>query len=120
MDPEVLVHHAVLGSAGHARGPHVVEPDHLHVLATREPILERDPHATTTGGRETPADDLEGASGIIEIRGGRGPAQGRPALPERIALADAAINRARALFNKADMCAKTLEVYDEVLARASS
>src|SRR5262249_35575174 len=35
---------------------------------------------------------------------------------ERIALADAAINRARELFNKADMCAKTLAVYDEVLA----
>ena len=34
----------------------------------------------------------------------------------RVALADAAIGRARDLFDKADMCAKTLAVYDEVLA----
>ncbi|TAK98030.1 MAG: glycosyltransferase [Rhodospirillaceae bacterium] len=33
----------------------------------------------------------------------------------RIRLADAAINRARALFDKADMCAKTLAVYDELV-----
>jgi len=33
----------------------------------------------------------------------------------RIRLADAAINRARAMFNKADMCAKTLAVYDELV-----
>ena len=43
-----------------------------------------------------------------------------PTLPERIALADTAIARARSLFNKADMCAKTLAVYDEVLARPSA
>jgi glycosyltransferase involved in cell wall biosynthesis len=36
---------------------------------------------------------------------------------ERIALADAGINRARTLFNKAEMCAKTIAVYEEVLAR---
>jgi glycosyltransferase involved in cell wall biosynthesis len=34
----------------------------------------------------------------------------------RIRLAEAAIARARALFDKADMCAKTLAVYDEVVA----
>ena len=34
----------------------------------------------------------------------------------RIRLADAAIARARALFDKADMCAKTLAVYDEVIS----
>ena len=33
----------------------------------------------------------------------------------RIRLADAAITRARALFDKADMCAKTLAVYDELV-----
>jgi len=38
--------------------------------------------------------------------------------PERIRLADQAIARARSLFAKADMCAKTLAVYDEILARA--
>ncbi len=37
---------------------------------------------------------------------------------ERIRLADAATARARALFAKADMCAKTLAVYNEVLAHA--
>lgn len=36
---------------------------------------------------------------------------------ERIRLAQAAIARARELFAKADMCAKTLAVYEEVLAR---
>ena len=36
---------------------------------------------------------------------------------ERIRLAQAAISRARELFAKADMCAKTLAVYEEVLAR---
>jgi glycosyltransferase involved in cell wall biosynthesis len=39
---------------------------------------------------------------------------------ERIRLAQAAITRARALFAKADMCAKTLAVYEEVLARKAS
>lgn len=38
--------------------------------------------------------------------------------PERIRLADQAIARARGLFAKADMCAKTLAVYNEVLARS--
>jgi glycosyltransferase involved in cell wall biosynthesis len=38
---------------------------------------------------------------------------------ERIALADAAIARARALFDKTEMCAKTIAVYDELLARPS-
>jgi glycosyltransferase involved in cell wall biosynthesis len=36
---------------------------------------------------------------------------------ERMRMADAAIARARALFSKADMCAQTLKVYDEVLAK---
>ena len=36
----------------------------------------------------------------------------------RIRMAEAAIARARGLFDKADMCAKTLAVYDEVLADA--
>lgn len=36
---------------------------------------------------------------------------------ERIRVANAAITRARTLFNKPEMCAKTLEVYDELLAR---
>src|SRR3954468_12259351 len=39
---------------------------------------------------------------------------------ERVALADNAIARARTLFNKTDMCAKTLAVYDEVLAHPGS
>ncbi len=38
----------------------------------------------------------------------------------RVRLADAAITRARTLFDKAEMCAKTLAVYDEVLATASA
>ena len=38
----------------------------------------------------------------------------------RVRLADAAITRARTLFNKADMCAKTLAVYDEVLATTAA
>jgi glycosyltransferase involved in cell wall biosynthesis len=36
---------------------------------------------------------------------------------ERIRMADASIARARELFSKTEMCAKTLEVYEEVLAR---
>ena len=36
---------------------------------------------------------------------------------ERIRMADAAITRARTLFSKADMCARTLNVYEELLAR---
>lgn len=36
---------------------------------------------------------------------------------ERIRMATAAIARARTLFNKPEMCAKTLEVYDELLTR---
>jgi glycosyltransferase involved in cell wall biosynthesis len=35
---------------------------------------------------------------------------------QRVRLADAAIARAHALFDKADMCAKTLAVYDEVVS----
>ena len=34
----------------------------------------------------------------------------------RVSLAQAAIERARRLFDKADMCARTLAVYDEILA----
>jgi glycosyltransferase involved in cell wall biosynthesis len=36
----------------------------------------------------------------------------------RVRLAEAAIERARRLFDKADMCMKTLAVYDEILAEA--
>ncbi|MSO73229.1 MAG: glycosyltransferase [Rhodospirillaceae bacterium] len=36
---------------------------------------------------------------------------------ERARIADIAIKRVRELFNKTDMCAKTVAVYDEVLAR---
>ncbi len=36
---------------------------------------------------------------------------------DRIRMADAAITRARELFSKAEMCAHTLKVYDEVLAK---
>jgi glycosyltransferase involved in cell wall biosynthesis len=39
---------------------------------------------------------------------------------DRIRLAQAAISRARELFAKADMCAKTLAVYEEVLARKAA
>ena len=39
---------------------------------------------------------------------------------ERIQLADMAIARARKLFAKADMCAKTIAVYDELLARRAA
>jgi hypothetical protein len=35
-----------------------------------------------------------------------------------VLLAETAIERARRLFDKADMCAKTLAVYDEILADA--
>ena len=38
----------------------------------------------------------------------------------RIRIADAAITRARELFSKAEMCAKTLAVYEEVLAEKAS
>jgi glycosyltransferase involved in cell wall biosynthesis len=39
---------------------------------------------------------------------------------ERLRMADAAIARARELFNKPAMCAKTLDVYEELLARHRS
>jgi glycosyltransferase involved in cell wall biosynthesis len=38
--------------------------------------------------------------------------------PGRVRLADTAIARARTLFDKGDMCAKTLAVYEEVLSEA--
>ncbi len=39
---------------------------------------------------------------------------------ERARLAEVAISRVRKMFNKADMCAKTLAVYDEALARKAT
>lgn len=60
----------------------------------------------TPGDAVSMADALERALALNQV--------------ERVRLAEVAIARARELFAKADMCAKTLAVYDEVLARPSS
>ncbi len=62
-----------------------------------------------TGWMFTPSDSVSLADGLERAL--------NLTKQERSALSVIAMERARTLFNKAEMCAKTLAVYDEVLQR---
>jgi glycosyltransferase involved in cell wall biosynthesis len=86
---------------GQAMGRPVVAPSHG---AAGEIILPG-----VTGWLFTPSDPVSLADALTRAIG--------LSKDERMRLADIAIKRVREHFNKVDMCAKTLAVYDEVLAR---
>ena len=87
-----------------AMGRPVVAPSHGGAPEIIEPGV--------TGWLFTPSDPISLADALERAL--------RLSQDERIRIADAAIARARALFSKTEMCARTLAVYDEVLATSAA
>jgi glycosyltransferase involved in cell wall biosynthesis len=89
---------------GQAMGRPVIAPAH----GAAQEIIE----AGVTGWLFTPGDPVSLADGIERAL--------KLSREERERIAERAIARVRAKFDKADMCAKTIAVYDEVLARRTA